>query len=59
LLNFGGIWPYSLRVIAVQSWFSVLVALCLHRIDSMFALVHPSKLWNHALMFINDLYIIS
>jgi hypothetical protein len=55
LLNFGGIWPHNLGVIADQSWLSVLVALCLLRIDSMFALFRPSELWNHALMFINDL----
>jgi hypothetical protein len=55
LLNFGGIWLYSLRFIAVQNWLSALVALCLHKIDFVFALIQPSKLWNHALMFINDL----
>jgi hypothetical protein len=36
LLNFGGIWPYSVGLIAVQSWFSDLVALCLRRTDSVF-----------------------
>jgi hypothetical protein len=55
LLNFSGIWLYNLRVIVVQSWLSALVALCLHRTDSVFALIRPSKHWNHALMFINDL----
>jgi hypothetical protein len=59
LLNFGVIWPYSLGVIAAQSWLSALVALYLHRIDSVFALIRPSKLWNHASMFINDLLRIS
>jgi hypothetical protein len=44
-----------LGVIAVQSWLSALVVLCLHRTDSVFALIRPSKLWNHALIFINDL----
>jgi hypothetical protein len=29
LLKFGGIWPCSLRVIADQSWVSVMFALCL------------------------------
>jgi hypothetical protein len=55
MLNFGGNWPYSLRVIAVQSWFSTLVALYLHRTDSRFVLTRPSKHWNHALMFLNEL----
>jgi hypothetical protein len=39
LLNFGDIWFYSLEVIAVQSWLSVLVALCLRRTDSVFAVI--------------------
>jgi hypothetical protein len=55
LLKFGGNWPYSLRVVVVQGWFSALIALYLHRTDSMFALIRPNKLWNHALMFINEL----
>jgi hypothetical protein len=44
LLNFGNIWTYGLGFIAVQNWFSVLVALCLYRTDSVFAIVRPGKL---------------
>jgi hypothetical protein len=55
VLNFGGIWSYGLGVLAVQSWFSALVALCLHRVDFVFALFRPGKLGNHALMVINEL----
>jgi hypothetical protein len=55
LLYFGGIWLYGLGVVAVESWFSALVVLCLHRTDSMFALIQLSKLWNNALMFLNEL----
>jgi hypothetical protein len=43
LLNCCGIWLYSLRVIAVQSWLSALVALCLLRIDFVFALIRPGE----------------
>jgi hypothetical protein len=44
MLNVGDILSYGLGVIAVQSWFSALVALCLCRIDSVFAIVRPGKL---------------
>ena len=36
VLKFGGIWPSSLGVTVVQSWITVLLALCLDRPDSVF-----------------------